>query len=316
MTTNTSSTTAKPSELILLGTGTSGSIPVVGCLTANPPICPTCTSPLPQNKRLNTSALFRIPSPTSPTAPPKNLLIDCGKTFYATALRWFPKYNIRKIDALILTHAHADAFFGLDDLRSWTLGGFVQPWVDVYCSQTTLDEVERTFPYLVNKAFATGGGDVAEFRWHVFDDTRPFIVTSCEDVQVTPLPVEHGYNWRSKSAYMSLGYRIGDYSYISDCNIIPPATAQLMQGSNVVVLDGLRWEPHASHFSIQQAREFVRDEFKEARRPRKTWLVGFSHQVEHVAATEECTAWSRKNGVDVAPGWDGQRIGIEGQVLE
>lgn len=193
----------------------------------------------------------------------------------------------------------------------------MQPYIDVYCSQTTLREVERTFPYLVNKAFATGGGDVAEFRWHVFEDDKPFEVESCGGVRVTPLPVEHGYNWQTQAPYMSLGYRIGDFSYISDCNRIPLSTTALMQGTRVLVLDGLRWgNPHASHFSIEQAREYVKGGFEGGKRPEMTWLVGFAHAVEHVSATERLREWSKREGCRVAPGWDGMRIGVDGGVLE
>lgn len=215
-------------ELIILGSGTSGSVPVIGCLTADPPTCVTCTSPLPQNTRYNTSCMFRI-------GEGKNLLVDCGKTFYATALRWFPRYKLRRIDALILTHAHADAYFGLDDLRSWTLGGFVQSHIDVYCSAATMTEVAKTFPYLVDKGAATGGGDLPEFQWHIFEEDKPFLVDACDGVEVTPLPVEHGRYFASGLPFQNLGFRVGDFSYISDCSAIPPSTTKLVQGSKVRV---------------------------------------------------------------------------------
>lgn len=294
-------------ELIILGTGTSGSVPVIGCLTDPNPTCRTCTSPLPQNKRLNTSCLFRINDD-------KNLLVDCGKTFYTTALRWFPKYKLRRIDALLITHAHADAYFGLDDLRSWTLGSFIQPYIDVYCSNSTMVEIAKTFPYLVNKGDATGGGDLPEFRWHAFDEDKPFIIEACDGVQVTPLPVEHGRFFRTGLPFMNLGFRVGDFSYISDCSSIPERTTDLVRGSQVLIIDGLKWDPHASHFSIQEARDYVRDSFKGGERPVRNWLTGFTHSVEHEAATMECERWGKKEGrgVWIRPAWDGLRIGQDG----
>lgn len=248
----------------------------------------------------------------------KNLLVDCGKTFYPTALRWFPKYGLRRIDALLITHAHADAYFGLDDLRSWTLGGFVQPWIDVYCTAPTMAEIAKTFPYLVSKEEATGGGDIPEFRWHTFDENTPFKIPTCDDVEVTPLPVEHGRFLKTGLPFWNLGFRVGPFSYISDCSAIPTRTTELVKGSQTLVLDALRWDPHASHFSIQQAREYVRDCFEARDRPGTTWLTGFSHAVEHVHATKACEAWGagEGKGIFVRPAWDGLRINTYGEAIK
>lgn len=284
---------------------TAGSVPIVGCLTASPPTCPTCTSTAPENTRLNTCALFRIGD--------KNLLVDCGKTFYNTALRWFPHHGLRRIDALLLTHAHADAYFGLDDLRQWTLGGFVQDCVDVYCTRATLDEVARTFPYLVDKAMATGGGDVAEFRWHTFDEARPFTIQSCGGVEVTPLPVEHGRFFKTGEPFWNMGFRVGPFSYIGDCSRIPDSTTALVKGSKGLVIDGLRYGVHPSHFGIEQARQYVRDMFAPAERPRMTWMTGFSHAVEHFAAIRDCEDWAagEGQGIWIRPAYDGMRVRIQ-----
>lgn len=273
----------------------------VGCLTASPPTCKTCTSTLPENTRYNTSCLFKIND--------KNLLIDCGKTFYPTALRFFPKYKIRRIDALVITHAHADAYFGLDDLRSWTLGGFVQDHIDVYCTKVTLDAIGKTFPYLVNKNFATGGGDVSELRFKIFDEAKSFTIETCDNVEVIPLPVQHGsyFTPTGKIPFWNLGFRIGDVSYISDCSIIPDKTTELVKGSQILVIDGLKMTPHASHFSIEQARIYAKDALTGGR-PAQTWITGFSHVVEHESSTEECRLWSEKNGLWVRPAYDGLRI--------
>lgn len=239
------------------------------------------------------------------------MLIDCGKTFYPTALRWFPKYKIRRIDALVITHAHADAYFGLDDLRAWTLGGFIQDHIDVYCTETTLKAISSTFPYLVNKNLATGGGDVSELRFKVFDENKPFNIASCDDVEVIPLPVEHGsyFTPNGKIPFWNLGFRVGSASYISDCSIIPDKTSKLVKGSDVLVIDGLKMTPHASHFSIEEAREYARDALG-GRQPKQTWITGFSHAIEHETCTRECAAWSEKNGLFVRPAYDGLRIAL------
>ncbi|KAG5648258.1 hypothetical protein DXG03_006216 [Asterophora parasitica] len=183
-----------PVELIFLGTGTSSSLPHIECITAPPDAkrCKTCLSTLtPEGKkniRRNTSAAFRM---TAKNGSKVTIVIDAGKNFQASALEWFPKYGLRRIDALLITHPHADAMNGLDDLRGWTLNNAIQSHIDVYVSQETFVEVQRSFPYLVSKEFASGGGDVPEFKWHIIRDTVPFEIQDT-GIFVTPFSVHHG----------------------------------------------------------------------------------------------------------------------------
>ncbi|KAF8058254.1 beta-lactamase-like protein [Lyophyllum atratum] len=183
-----------PLELVFLGTGTSSSLPHIECLTASPDDkpCRTCLSTLtPEGKkniRRNTSAAFRM---TAKDGRKVTVVIDAGKNFQAAALEWFPKYGLRRIDALLITHPHADAMNGLDDLRGWTLNNAIQSHIDVYVSQDTFVEVQRSFPYLVAKEFASGGGDVPEFKWHIINDGVPFEIQDT-GIQVTPFSVHHG----------------------------------------------------------------------------------------------------------------------------
>ncbi|KAL0577592.1 hypothetical protein V5O48_004390 [Marasmius crinis-equi] len=204
-----------PVELIFLGTGTSSSLPSIGCLTlprdgSDEQGCRACLSTLkPEGKkniRRNTSAAVRM---KDKKGQPITIVIDAGKTFQAAALEWFPTHGLRRIDALLLTHAHADAMNGLDDLRGtdapskggrrltnasdpgWTLGSTIQDHVDVYLSQATFQEVKRSFPYLVSKEYASGGGDVPDFIWHIIDDGVPFEINDT-GIFVTPFAVHHG----------------------------------------------------------------------------------------------------------------------------
>ncbi|KAG8895519.1 hypothetical protein FRB99_000500 [Tulasnella sp. 403] len=108
-----------------------------------------------------------------------------------TAPLQFPKYGLRRIDAVLLTHAHADATNGLDDLRSWTLNKSIQEYIDIYLSTACFSEIKRAFPYLVSKGFATGGGDVPEFRWHIIEEHVPFAIGE-DAFWVTPIEVDHG----------------------------------------------------------------------------------------------------------------------------
>ncbi|ODQ53921.1 metallo-beta-lactamase family protein [Saitoella complicata NRRL Y-17804] len=299
--------TAKAESIIFLGTGTSSAVPVIGCLTQENPACEVCISamdPKSKNRRLNTGAVITI-DVGEPTR--KNLVIDCGKTFYHAALAQFPRHKLRRVDAVLLTHAHADAFFGLDDLRGWTLGGLVQDTIDVYVSKETMDTIALTFPYMVSKDAGTGGGDLPQFNWHVFDPTKSFRIPSCGNIEVTPLLVEHGrYFSGVPRPFMSLGFRVDGLSYISDVSAVPPTTAQLLHGTKVFVLDGLKDAPHASHFSIGQAVDFVRTL---PEMPSKTFLVGFTHESTHEALER------RLEGVQdfyVRPAFDGKRIKLIG----
>ncbi|KAI9097028.1 beta-lactamase-like protein [Phlyctochytrium arcticum] len=294
------------SELIFMGTGTSGNVPNINCLTKPHPNCKTCIAalqtsspspkvgrggwenpPVPQlpvmdkNRRRNTGAVVRYLHSDGRT---RTILIDCGKTFYESALYTFLAHSLRQIDAVILTHGHADAMLGLDDLRMWTIGGGVQSSIDVWCDKKTMGVVESTFPYLVDRDKATGGGDVPKLLFNVFDSSLPsseegqlppsFVI---EELTVQPLPVVHGV-YSDGSPYPSLGFRFGDnLTYISDCSAIPESTRRAIRGSTkVLVMDALHCtyccyctvitgdlqnsncvervdEPHPSHFSVSEA---------------------------------------------------------------
>ncbi|KAF8334087.1 uncharacterized protein EI90DRAFT_3015136 [Cantharellus anzutake] len=212
-------------EVILQGTGTSSALPLISCVTQYNVPCNTCwSSSLPQgrqNNRRNTGAYLRRIGEDSV------VVIDVGKGFLASALEWFPKYKLRKIAAVVLTHAHADG---------WTLRGILQDHIDVHLSRATYEEVKRAFPYLIAKEFATGGGDVGvsadsnsfvassshcpvnfilrsffliggastppdlknpqrilkvpEFKYHIFEEAVPFTIDGL--YSLVPLAVHHG----------------------------------------------------------------------------------------------------------------------------
>ncbi|KAL1915220.1 uncharacterized protein VTP21DRAFT_7496 [Calcarisporiella thermophila] len=292
-------------SIIFLGTGTSSCVPTIPCLTSSTRKCRVCLSTLLpdgyKNIRKNTSVVVRFRNREGEL---KTILIDCGKTFYDSALRVFPRHGIRKIDALILTHGHADAINGLDDLRSWTLGGYVQNHIDIYLSQETMNTVERAFTYLVDQSYATGGGDVASFRYHIIDGASPFMVEGAEFI---PLPVHHGYIIASGEPFWSLGFRFLGISYISDVSYIPPSTFDLMRDSKLIVLDALAMMPHASHFSLPQAVEVVRK-----LKPERAYFVGFTHVMDHDETSKFLEKYDKE--VRMRPAFDRLRVSYyEGQ---
>lgn len=269
-------------QFIFLGTGTSSQVPSIYCVTDPNTTCMTCPDAMRLhsfNRRGCTCALAVVAPPASPKDT-CNILIDCGKTFYQSALSTFRYFRLRRIDAVLLTHGHADAILGLDDLRAWTMHSCIQDYVDVYLTQECMETVERVFPYLVDPSFITGGGDVGALRWHIIDADQPFQVTK-HQVPIVPLRVEHGFAGPERKPFECLGFRIDSLSYVSDCHRIPPSTFERMLGSEVVVLDGLNKFRHPSHFSLQQAITTALQMALHEKPPRIALFTGMTHRVEY-----------------------------------
>lgn len=113
----------------------------------------------------------------------RNVVVDVGKTFREQSCRYFPRWGIKHIDAVLITHGHADAYNGLDDLREWCVRqGRPMP---IYLTQATFDTVAASFPYLVDKTKASGGGDLPTLQFNVIEDEDEFEV---EGIKVTTLP--------------------------------------------------------------------------------------------------------------------------------
>lgn len=227
-------------EMMILGSGTSSQVPVISCLISKDKACACCLStrfPIGhKNIRRNTSAILRVthpnPNPTQTQSHSiinpnsKTILIDVGKSFCEAARQHFPINDLSTIDAVLLTHPHADAINGLDDLRAWTLDAVIQPSIPIYCDKFTFSEVERMFPYMVNSANATGGGDVPAFQWNIIEDGQPFDLFG---VRVSPLKVHHGCTFGPTGAvegpYGCLAFLFDrSICYMSDVSSIPDST--------------------------------------------------------------------------------------------
>ncbi|CAN6463059.1 unnamed protein product [Victoria cruziana] len=282
------------SEIIFVGTGTSEGIPRVSCLTDPLKICPVCSKavePNNKNRRLNTSMLIRY----SNSSGNKNILIDVGKFFYHSALRWFPQFGLRSIDAVIITHSHADAIGGLDDLRDWTNN--IQASIPIYVAKRDFEVMKKTHYYLVDTSVIIPGAAVSELQFNLINED-PFIV---HDLKVIPLPVWHG------KGYRSLGFRFGDICYISDVSEIPEETYLLLKDCEILILDALRPDrSSATHFGLPRALEEVR-----RIRPRRTLFTGMMHLMDHDKVNEELSKLIVTEGLDVQLSYDGLRVPVK-----
>lgn len=282
-------------EIIFMGTGTSSNIPSLGCILQDPINCAVCldasSNPSSKNKRRNTSALIRIND--------TNIIIDCGKTFYDSVVNTSTIHKLSKIDGVLLTHGHADAILGLDDLRGWTMNGKIQKSINVYLTLDTFETVKTTFPYLVDRTKATGSGEVGALNFIIIED-QEFVIN---DVKIMPLPVHHGTILETGGICWNSGFRIGNMSYIADVNFIPDSTMKRLQGTEVLVIDGLKWEPHLSHFSFDQALETCLQVLPSSGRG---YITGICHCASHDELNQylENDRNRRKKGIQVQAAFD------------
>mmetsp|Transcript_5638 Transcript_5638/g.11878 ORF Transcript_5638/g.11878 Transcript_5638/m.11878 type:complete len:320 (-) Transcript_5638:1567-2526(-) len=278
------------SEVVFLGTGTSEGVPRVSCLTApvdacGPPPCLTCRDsvrPGSKNRRRNCSILIRkrlVPGDERF----RNVIVDVGKFFFESAIVHFPALgDARYLDAVVLTHAHADHILGLDDLRDWTMnirdqsiesgcktsdsnarGIMLQPKpLPIFLDLGTLDRVRAVFPYLLDRKIAASA--VASLSFFTIDDGCPF--EPVEFLRLTPLRVEHG-------STTALGFRFGDVSYIPDVSRVPPETIEKLAGTRLLIIDALWPEgSHPSHFTMPDAMKLA-----ELLKPERVVFVDMTH---------------------------------------
>jgi len=233
-------------EMILLGTGTSVGVPSIGCG------CDVCQSGNPKNKRLRCAAILGLPE--------GNLLIDTGPDLRTQLLR----ERIGVVHAVLYTHEHADHIFGLDDLRLFPF--YLGHAVPLYCEATVERRLRMSFDYAFSGATPTHEGAVPRLEFRRIG-TAPFEVLGA---QVTPVRLNHG------PRFDVLGFRIGNVAYCTDTNGIPAESTSLLEGLDVLVLDGLRNRPHATHLSLQEAVAIASQ-----LRPQQTYFTHISHEVEH-----------------------------------
>lgn len=238
-------------RVTLLGTGTSTGVPVIGC------DCRVCQSEDARDTRMRCAALLEAGGQT--------LLIDAGPDFRAQALR----FGIERVDAVLFTHHHFDHVVGLDDLRPFFFGNRAP--LPCYAPPATAERLRAMFPYIfVHDHYkAAPKLELREI------DAAPFTVEGRYDdapsrpVEVTPVKLFHG-------EMPIVGYRVGAFAYLTDTSRIPEESFARLGGLDTLVLDALRRDTHATHFSIDEA-------VAAAQRigARQTYFVHMTHSVLH-----------------------------------
>lgn len=250
-------------RVTLLGTGTSRGVPVIGCA------CKVCSSENPKNKRLRSSILIEGGA---------SVVIDTSVDFRIQMLR----HGVQRLDAVVYTHSHADHILGLDDLAPFYFWN--RSSIPVYASTETLEQLKITFRHLFTENLYPG---VA--RVDLVPIEGPFQIG---DLCFEPIEVLHGQ-------LPVLGFRLGKLAYITDVSCIPENSMEKLKGVEYLILDGLRYRTHRTHFSLSEAAETAQE-----LGAKQTYLVHISHDVDH----DEGNAFLPET---VALAYDGQVLEID-----
>lgn len=252
-------------KLTFLGTGTSQGIPIIGC------DCPVCCSENPHNRRTRTSALLHTNQ--------QNILIDVGPDFRNQALAT----GLRQLDAVLLTHHHFDHIAGIDDLRPLTDR---QGTIPIYGYPDTLEYVRQMFAYAFGGEANRGS---SRPLLELIPVTGPF---SIGPLHILPMDIMHG-------DLVITAYRIGEIGYVTDASAIPSDSMQKLQNLDTLVLNALRYKPHPTHFSLEEALSVIAD-----LRPRRAFLVHMTHTLDHASVNAQLPA-------NVQLAYDGLTLEIE-----
>jgi len=228
-------------RLTFLGTGTSTGVPSIAC------DCETCLSKDPRDKRLRTSVLIEHAG--------KTILVDTSSDFRQQALR----ANIRKLDAVLITHCHVDHVFGLDDVRPLNFRYGALP---VFANEVAWIDLRRIFQYIFKPTHF--GGGLPQLIPHTVVHNAPFCIG---EMNITPLEVIHG-------KLPVIAYRFNDFAYATDLSFISEETIAGLQGLDVLVLDCVRLKPHSTHLGLNEALEYAKEI-----NAKQTYLTHLNHDV-------------------------------------
>ncbi len=252
-------------KVTFLGTGTSQGVPVIGCG------CEVCTSIDFQDNRLRSSVHIEVDD--------LSLVIDTGPDFRQQMLR----NRVKKLDAVLFTHAHKDHTAGMDDIRSFN---FLQKMdMPIYASSGVINQLKNEFAYVFAESKYPG---VPQVKVHAITNDLFTINTT----QIRPIEVMH-------DKLPVFGFRINDFTYITDANYISDKEKEKIKGSKILVLNALQKKPHISHFTLEEALGIIAE-----LKPTKAYLTHISHKLgKHREVKSELPE-------NVEPAWDGLVIEI------
>jgi phosphoribosyl 1,2-cyclic phosphate phosphodiesterase len=253
-------------NVTFLGTGTSTGVPVIGCH------CKVCKSPDPKNKRLRQSALI--------SQDDYSLLIDASIDLREQCL----KFNIEKIDAILLTHSHADHILGLDETRIFCY--LQKKAIKLFGSRETLQGIRRSLWYCFEDGVPVGGG-LPNFELMEVDGKfkeGPF--------EITPLDGDHGFQ-------KVTGYKINNLCYMTDYKYVPHKTIDVAKNCQILAINALRESPpHPTHLTVGEALSIIRQI-----QPKKSFLIHLGHSIDYDEISKKLP-----DGIELA--YDGLKINL------
>lgn len=251
--------------------------------------CAVCRSTDPRDRRSRPSVLIDLrpdqpfelrPDRATSPAHARFILIDTSSDLRAQALT----HGIRRVDAILFTHSHADHIFGLDEVRRFN--HLQKEAIPCYADASTARDLRRTFAYIFDNSELPGGG-IPQIR--LSQIAGPFTLG---DAEIMPVPLLHG-------SREILGFRLGTFAYLTDCNAIPDRSWPLLEGVETLVLDALREKKHPTHFNLEEATAAAARIGAE-----RTYFTHISHDLSH-----ERTCARLPPGVELA--YDGLILTVE-----
>ena len=287
-----------PTRMILVGSGSSSGTPSLTCLANDR--CKTCLDALragSKNRRRNPSLLIQHLG--------KNILIDAGKSFRESWVDVIELYKVSSLDAVVITHAHADAFFGLDDLREVIGRSKDSKPLPIYARAKDLEVIQRVFPYLLpeNKSEARF---VSKISFHVIPDKGAFEVCG---LKMRGLPLPHGED------VTAMGFQFGGVVYMSDVSSIPENVFKFLDklpSFEVLIIDALTLKREIpTHFNLVQALAVI-----SRLKPKKAILTGMGHEINYEDTRRVLKKLAAKEGgLRVKPGFDMMHFSLDSNLF-
>ena len=228
-------------KVTFLGTGTSQGVPVIACT------CAVCRSADKHDKRLRVSILIEVEG--------KTIVVDSGPDFRYQMLR----AGVKKLDAIVYTHEHKDHVAGLDDVRAFN---YVQnSEIDIYADKRVQEALKKEFHYVFSGNNYPG---IPRLKLNTIEDGKPF---QAAGIDIIPISVMH-------FQLPVFGFRIADFTYITDANMITAEEKSKIKGSDILVINALQKEWHISHFTLAEALDLAAEIGA-----KKTYLTHISHRM-------------------------------------